>query len=278
MARRKSSSTSTHSRPSGDPVSEFADSIRVLENTVGTAKRHQFRLRSHNYYGPKAQDQLAALRKFFLTLKNAFPREKYPEVGAHLAEIEPQVEAIRLNLNNPAADIGAVLQEMRQRVRADLAVAIQAIQSGPQMAAPPFLPPEIIPNGVYRRVIEEANECYRSKCYNACAAMLRRLVESLIIEAFEAKGIESKIKVDGEYQELKALIGKAVAEQQLRLGRNTRDALPKLKFFGDLSVHSRRNLVRESDLARLHGDVRVAVEELAIHMQNQPAQSMSGEA
>ena len=47
--------------------------------------------------------------------------------------------------------------------------------------------------------------------------MLRRLVESLIIEAFEAHKIESKIKDStGEYLELKALIGKATADADLK--------------------------------------------------------------
>jgi hypothetical protein len=97
--------------------------------------------------------------------------------------------------------------------------------------------------------------------------MLRRLVESFIIEAFEAYGIEAKIKDGaGEYLELKALIGKAITEPALKLTRNTRNALPNLKFLGDLSVHARRNLVRNDDLKGVRNDARSAMEELASHL------------
>ena len=131
----------------------------------------------------------------------------------------------------------------------------------------PFITPEILKPGVYRKVLEEANRCFSADCPNACAAMLRRLVESLIIEAFEAHAIEAKVKdTTGEYLELKALIGKAVAEQKLNLSRNTRTALPHLKFVGDLSVHSRRNLIRNGDLKGIRNDARAAIEELASHM------------
>jgi hypothetical protein len=95
---------------------------------------------------------------------------------------------------------------------------------------------------------------------------LRRLVESLIIEAFEAHKIEARIKDStGEYLELKALIGKAAADADLKLTRNTKGALPNLKFLGDLSVHSRRHLIRGDDLKGVRNDARVAIEELASH-------------
>jgi len=269
MVTRRFSNTSTRDGPSApsDSLAAFSAAVRLLGETAGKAKKHGFRLLTHNYYGPRAQDQLTTIWRSFLVLKNTFPDKTHPSVAAQLNQIEPLVEKVKASLNDPPRDLQAALRDIAQRAESDVAAAVESAQSTARDAAPPFLPPEIVPDGVYRRIVEEANTCHRNKCYNACAAMLRRLIENLIIEVFEKKGIEDKIKVGDDYQELKALIGKAIGEQQLRLGRNTREALPKLKFFGDLSVHGRKNLVREPDLERLHGASRAAVEELASHMQ-----------
>src|SRR5439155_12060714 len=108
----------------------------------------------------------------------------------------------------------------------------------------------------------EANRCFELGCYNACAAMLRRLVESLIIEAYDKNGISARIQVAGEYIKFGDMIGKAAAEPALRLTRDTKRVLPDLKFFGDLGAHNRQALVRKADLDRLHNPLRVGIEEL----------------
>jgi hypothetical protein len=96
--------------------------------------------------------------------------------------------------------------------------------------------------------------------------MMRRLVESLVIEAFEHHNIADRIKQNGEYVEFGSLIGKASAEPILRLTRNTKRILPDLKFLGDLGAHNRMALVRKDDLDRLHNALRAGIEELVQHL------------
>jgi hypothetical protein len=55
---------------------------------------------------------------------------------------------------------------------------------------------------------QSLNQCYERGCYNACAAMIRRLVENLIVECYERHGIADRIKKGGEYLEFGALIAK----------------------------------------------------------------------
>jgi Domain of unknown function (DUF4145) len=117
-----------------------------------------------------------------------------------------------------------------------------------------------------QRILWEANRCYDAACYNACAAMMRRLVEGLVIEAFERHAIADRIKQNGEYLEFGSLIGKASAEPMLRLTRNTKSILPDLKFFGDLGAHNRMALVRKDELDRLHEALRAGIEELVQHL------------
>ncbi len=112
-----------------------------------------------------------------------------------------------------------------------------------------------------KKVLWEVNRCYDAACYNACAAMIRRLTETLIIEAFEHHGIAGKIKKDGDYLDFSGLIGMAISESKLGLTRNTKRILPDLKFFGDLGVHNRKALVRKDDIDKLHQATRSAIEE-----------------
>ena len=117
--------------------------------------------------------------------------------------------------------------------------------------------------GVMQKVLWEANQCYERGCYNACSAMIRRLVENLIVECYERHGITDRIKKEGEYLEFGALIGKASNEPVLKLTRNTKRILPDLKFFGDIGAHNRMMLVKKADLDRLHQSIRSGIEELS---------------
>lgn len=117
-------------------------------------------------------------------------------------------------------------------------------------------------------VTRQINKTYEAECYDACAVMIRRLVETLIIEVYEARGIESQI-IDpstSDYFALSRLIDKVKTEASLPLSRNTKKALRDLKDVGDLSAHNRRfNAVRD-DIDKLRLDLRVVVQELVYLM------------
>jgi hypothetical protein len=109
----------------------------------------------------------------------------------------------------------------------------------------------------------QMNGCFESGWYDACAVMMRRLLETIIIEAFEAKNIDSKIKnSQGEFVQLTELIAAALSETKAwNLSRNTKKALPRLRDVGHMSAHSRRFTAQKSDIEKVEGDCRVAMEE-----------------
>lgn len=93
--------------------------------------------------------------------------------------------------------------------------------------------------------------------------MMRRLLETLIIECFESFGIAEKIKNShGDFLMLDGLIKKTLSEQNWNLGRETRKALPKLKSIGDRSAHNRRYNAYRQDIEGLLTDFRVVCQEL----------------
>src|SRR5687768_3640064 len=54
--------------------------------------------------------------------------------------------------------------------------------------------------GYIEAVVNQVNGCYERGWFDACAVMIRRLLETLIIEAFEANGLADKIKnASGDY-------------------------------------------------------------------------------
>ncbi len=117
--------------------------------------------------------------------------------------------------------------------------------------------------GYIEKTVHQINGCYEHGWYDACAVMLRKLIETLIIEAFENNGIQAKIKMtDGNYIALDELVTKTLDETSWSLGRNAKQALPKLKHLGNESAHSRRFNARRNDLEKLLPEIRTAVEEL----------------
>ena len=113
------------------------------------------------------------------------------------------------------------------------------------------------------RVVNQINGCYEKGWFDGCAVMMRRLIETLIIECFEKHGVAHKIKnATGDFLYLGDLIDKTLQETAWNLGRNTKQGLPKLKNIGDQSAHNRRYNAHREDVDKVSNDFRVACEEL----------------
>ena len=105
------------------------------------------------------------------------------------------------------------------------------------------------------KVVDQINGTYEDGWYDACAVMLRRLIETLIIEAYEGKKIDHKIKgKNGDFFRLNRLINEACKESDLNLNRVTKQILPKIKKLGNLSAHTRTFNANRSILERLSQD------------------------
>lgn len=117
--------------------------------------------------------------------------------------------------------------------------------------------------GYIEKVSNQINGAYENGWYDACAVMLRRLIETLIIETFEHHKIADKIQnAHGDFFYLRDLIDRTLAEKTWNLSRNTKQALPKLKDVGDKSAHNRRYVAQRGDIQPLITDIRAVVQEL----------------
>ncbi len=131
-----------------------------------------------------------------------------------------------------------------------------------------YLPEAVWKNtrGYVEEVCRELNGCFRHAYYNAAAVMLRRLLETLIIEAYEHLGREGEIKNGGgNYLMLSDLAERACGEsghKGLSLGRDSKKALKEARNVGNWSAHARRFLAHAGDLTKLQDGVRLLVQEL----------------
>ena len=117
--------------------------------------------------------------------------------------------------------------------------------------------------GYLERIAHQLNGSYEKGWFDACAVMMRRLVETLIIEVFEKRGIASQIQTaSGDFLRLDRLIGKVIAEPSWNLGRGTRRILTEVRELGDNSAHRRRFNAHRRDIDNIKIRFRVAVQEL----------------
>jgi hypothetical protein len=164
---------------------------------------------------------------------------------------------------------------MAVSARDALALAKQLKKSAPRSFVPPsegtrpanefILPHSMVrgTRGYIERVVNQINGCYEKGWFDGCAVMMRRLIETLIVECFEHHKIDQKIKnAVGDFLYLGDLIDKTLQETAWNLGRNTKQGLPRLKNIGDQSAHNRRYNAHREDLDKVSNDFRVACEEL----------------
>lgn len=120
--------------------------------------------------------------------------------------------------------------------------------------------------GYLTTVARQMNGCFASGWYDACAVMMRRLVEIAIIEAFEHHAIADRIKDgDGNYRQLSELVVTALAEKSWALSRNSKKYLPQLRDLGHRSAHGRYYHAQRDDIERVREGFRVVVEEFLHH-------------
>lgn len=162
-----------------------------------------------------------------------------------------------------------------QLAKRALGLASALEQSAPDQLLPPsdIVAPRqqpVVPHSLFKntrgyleKVAFQINGTYEASCYDACAVMIRRLVEVLIIECFDAHGKAAQVKNShGDFLYLQDLITALLAEGSWSLGRNTKAGLLRLKTIGDQSAHSRRYNARREYVDDVIIDLRTVAEEL----------------
>lgn len=130
----------------------------------------------------------------------------------------------------------------------------------------------ILPEVLYRtpnqrgyvvKLCDQINATYEHNLFDACAVLMRRLLEVLLIHSYQHRLLEYKIvAADGSFKELKAIIADATSTGDLALSRNTKACLDSSRVLGNFAAHKITYNTTRDDIKNIALDFRVAVEEL----------------
>lgn len=113
------------------------------------------------------------------------------------------------------------------------------------------------------RLIQQINFTYGHNCYDACAVLMRRLFEVLLVLTYQNKGIETDItKPDGRHKMLEGIVKDAVQNKALGIPARIAKNFEAFREVGNNSAHSIAYTAGKLDIDNISRDYRVMMEDL----------------
>jgi len=112
-------------------------------------------------------------------------------------------------------------------------------------------------------IITQINGTYSYGFYDATAVLMRRLMESLLIEAFIKNGLDVKIlDADNNFLPLNAIINQAKNPANIRFSRGLDKTMEGVKDIGDAAAHNKSYITKKSDIDNIQSRFRRMIDEL----------------
>lgn len=239
---------------------------RETVETAKTASRHSRSLSGHNFYGDKFHQQIVNISTIETQLKSFFSKcleeTELTKFYSLLDELKSTSTTKKQRINS-LKDLLLFCQTI-----ALPKIANSLVDSTPKTE-------QVLPLAVVKgtrkyleNMIIQANGCYEHGWYEACSVMIRKFVENLIIEVYEAKNESHEIKdSDNNFYMLEKLINNITAKTTWNLQRDTKKSLPEIKALGDKAAHSRRYLCTKPDVDKILSGLRAITDDL-LHLAN----------
>jgi hypothetical protein len=140
---------------------------------------------------------------------------------------------------------------------------------------------EIVPMGLFENnnarshletLVVQINGTYQAGFYDACAVMCRRLLQCMLLLAFE-RAKKSEIIRDpcGEYRTFADIILLASSGRHIRLPRGVRAVMGKIEYLGELAACHPAYTTRQKDIDEQRLGFRRLISELAHLAKIKPA-------
>jgi len=112
-------------------------------------------------------------------------------------------------------------------------------------------------------LIKQINSSYKNNCYDACAVLMRRLFEILLILSYQKLQIDDEIrsKKDGNYLMLEGIINNAMNNSKLKLTRIKKE-FDTFRQVGNFSAHNITYIAGQKDIDDIKLNYRAMLEEL----------------
>lgn len=239
---------------------------RDAVKTAVTASRNNISLSGHNFYGNKFHEyiiKISALEKQIEeTIGNLLSDDEKTKFNSLLSAIKSTSLSKKSRQDS--------LKELNLFCQSHIVLKINNFTVDSTPKTEQVLPFAVVQGtrNYFENIIIQANGCYEHGWYESCSVMIRKFVENLIIEVFEAKGESNEIKDSNDnFFMLEKLINKILAKSSWNLQRNTKKSLPEIKALGDNSAHNRRYLCTKPDVDKVLTGLRVIADDL-LHLAN----------
>lgn len=117
--------------------------------------------------------------------------------------------------------------------------------------------------GYLDNLFNQVDNCYYNNCFDACAVLIRRIFEILLIESYQNLGIISEIKDKNDnYFMLEVICSNAKNNKTLNLSRNTKEILDDIRDLGNFAAHKITYNTRKTDIDKKYNLIRACFEEL----------------
>lgn len=129
-----------------------------------------------------------------------------------------------------------------------------------------IIPPEWVSGTrVYlEKMVFQINCSFEFGLYDSCAVLMRRLMESLIIETYIHENRHHEIQSNGTFWMLERLVSHISADKKIVLSRNTPKAMAEIKQLGDTAAHDRTYITPEIDITDSATKFRRLIQELLV--------------
>ena len=238
----------------------FLKLLEVATSSLRRARRNRHSLGGTGYYAKAYWRSMGELKREGALVAQELEKNDRVE--------QAKLLRVALEQANPLDGSFVEAESQLNRVRTLWYSAIEHnIQIGRAQPRIPkkYLTPELRENipGPLRSVFDQIQGCYAFEFWDAALVMVRKLVESLIIEGYEIAKKDHEIKANGNYIAFGDLVGKAKSGVLFRLSRDSKGAIDTVKALGDNAAHNPRFTGRRSDLDGLRNGARILTEDLA---------------
>lgn len=116
--------------------------------------------------------------------------------------------------------------------------------------------------GYLDKLVVQVNNCYINHCYDACAVLMRRIFEILLILTYKNHKIEIEIQdANNDYFMLEKIVANAISNKTLKLSRSRKD-YDNIRELGNYSAHKIHYNARKQDIDNIVQNYRTCSEEL----------------
>ncbi len=240
-------------------IRRFGNLLEQTRTLLRKARKHRHSLRGTGFYAKAFWKSVGALKSAGESIAREFEEKSAQDEADKLRIILSRLNAIQEFDDGAEAELSRAQTAWRIELEPTLIIGKTT-----KKAPADFLASELrsrLP-GFLRNIFDQIQGCYAYEFWDASLVMLRKLVESLIIEGYETAGRGSEIKANGEYQQLGDLVGKAKSGALFRLSRDSKNAIDAVKKFGDIAAHGPRFHANRSDVVGLRTGSTILLQDM----------------